>query len=40
MMESSQGVVSSEFQPYRILYLATAKGGAQAPCYGVVLVSK
>ena len=35
MMESSQGgaeVVSFELQPYRILYLARAKGGARAPC--------
>ena len=35
MMESGQGgaeVVSFEFQPYRILYLARAKGGARAPC--------
>ena len=35
MMESSQGgaeAVLSEFQPYRILYLARAKGGARAPC--------
>ena len=35
MMESSEGdaeVVSSEFQQYRILYFARAKGGARAPC--------
>ena len=35
MIESSQGgaeSVSSEFQPYRMLYIARAKGGARAPC--------
>ena len=36
MMESSQGgaeVVSSEFQPYRILCFARAKGGAEHPVH-------